>query len=155
MSLSFSRVVSNDPYVVELFHGDNKIHVHAPWFEGDDYSRDRIETAILRFPDAKSFGYWLEWFDLSLTTIAAETLAADLPPLTESDRLILAKMLEHGVNHESPRSQAEIIRITTGGIDTKGLFDNLKRSGLVDSKKNVGTWLTRKGIETAKRIKGI
>lgn len=66
MSMLFSRIVSADPYVVELFHNTKLIHVHADWFDGSDEATDRMQTAISRFTDAKSFNYWLGWFELSL-----------------------------------------------------------------------------------------
>lgn len=101
MSLSFSRIVSDDPYIVELIHGTNLVHVHARWFDGSDDSKCRMETAVQRFPDAKSFGYWLEWFDLSLLkTLAGEatstvTAAAYPPGLTALDRRLLSEMMRH------------------------------------------------------------
>jgi hypothetical protein len=75
-------------------------------------------------------------------------------PLTESDRLILQVMLEMGADYRKPQSQTAIVKRATTGTETKGMFDNLKALAMVDSKRNVGTWLTDKGIETARHITG-
>jgi predicted DNA-binding transcriptional regulator AlpA len=63
------RVISQDPYIFEVETSGNRYRLSAEWYEENDECRDRIDTAIRRFGDARSFSYWLAWFELRTVAV--------------------------------------------------------------------------------------
>lgn len=72
-------------FVIEYLEGSERVAVElwAQWWDGSDYSWERVDTALRRFAEARDLPHWLEWFDFRLLSIRREDAGAqDLPATT-------------------------------------------------------------------------
>lgn len=81
--------------------------------------------------------------------------AAQPKPLSEGAKKVLETMYRMGAAIDSPFSQPVIsIEAFAKEVEIKRMVRALKCEGLADSKKNLGTWLTEKGVRRAAEITG-
>lgn len=74
MKIQFVQVVSEDPYIFEVSVNstDKRLHLFADWYDGSDYAKDHIQTALDRSHEARDVAYWLQWFGLSVVAFQTE-----------------------------------------------------------------------------------
>jgi hypothetical protein len=93
-----------------------QIVVHADWFEDDDLSNDRIETALRRSNECRSLNYWLGLYELRLVQA---TKAAIDPFETFHDDLKAKGAIDEEIAKEwiKTRSPRERNKLLQGGDD--------------------------------------